>query len=131
MHLNASGQEKIVELIGQTINIFKKKQEKSPIVLKWVETQINSNHNEPNDKTTNQNATIITAVAAMVAASIKSSTMTATAAAVAAASSGTEPKPIRKSNRIKNATSVSQNDFLWIIKNTMEQLNSIRISRKL
>jgi Cu/Ag efflux pump CusA len=39
MHLNASGKEKTVELIGKTINLLKKKQDKSPIVLKWVETQ--------------------------------------------------------------------------------------------
>jgi xylose isomerase len=100
MHLNASGKEKTVELIGQTINILKKKQDKSPIILKWVETQINSNHNEPNDKTSNQNATIITTVAATVAASITTSATTATATEVAT-STGTVPKPIRKSNRIK------------------------------
>jgi hypothetical protein len=39
MHLNASGKEKIIELIGQAINLLKKKQDKSLIVLKWVETQ--------------------------------------------------------------------------------------------
>jgi hypothetical protein len=32
MHLNANGKNKTVELIKQTINILKRKQEKSPIV---------------------------------------------------------------------------------------------------
>jgi hypothetical protein len=56
MHLNASGKEKTVELMGQTINVLRKEQDESPIALKWVQTQLHSNHNEPNNKSRNQSA---------------------------------------------------------------------------
>jgi hypothetical protein len=58
---------------------------------------------------TNQSATMATTVTAMRASSITTSAMTAsTTAAVAATSTLTDQKSICKSNRIKNATSVSQ-----------------------
>jgi hypothetical protein len=64
MHLNANGKDKTVELIKQTISILKTKQEKSPIVLKWMETHTTLIHNELKDKTPNQSASIKTTVAA-------------------------------------------------------------------
>jgi hypothetical protein len=107
--------KKTVELVGQTINLLRKEQDESPIVLKWVETQLNSNHNEPNNKS-DQSATMVTTVTATRASSTTTSATTATASTTAVAatpSTRTDQKPIRKSNRIKNATSVSQCDFLW------------------
>jgi hypothetical protein len=38
MHLNASGKEKTIELMGQTINLLRKEKDESPIVLKWVDS---------------------------------------------------------------------------------------------
>jgi hypothetical protein len=63
MHLNANGKDKAVELIKQTINILKTKRDKSPTVLKWMETHTTLLHNELKDKTPNQNASTKTKVA--------------------------------------------------------------------
>jgi hypothetical protein len=47
MHLNASGKEKTVELIGRIINLLGKEHDESPIVLKWLETdEVNSTTKE-------------------------------------------------------------------------------------
>jgi hypothetical protein len=106
--------KKTVELMGQTINLLRKEQDESPIVLKWVETQLNSNHNEPNNKSTNQSATMVTTMTATRASTTTTSTSTVAVVATPT-STRTDQKPIHKSNRIKNATSVSQCDFLWEI----------------
>jgi hypothetical protein len=111
--LNASGKEKTVELMGRTITLLRKEQKESPIVFKWVGTQINLNHNEPNDKSINQSETMVTTVTATRASSVTTSVMTAAVAATT--STRTDQKLVRKSNRIKNATSVLQSDFLWEI----------------
>jgi hypothetical protein len=51
MHLNANGKDKTVELIRQTISTLKRKQVKSPIVLKWLENQTTFIQNELKKKT--------------------------------------------------------------------------------
>jgi hypothetical protein len=44
--VNASGKEKMAVFLGQNIKALKAKHDKSPLVLKWVETQIDLNQGE-------------------------------------------------------------------------------------
>lgn len=46
MHLNASGREKLAVFIGQNIKAFMVKHKVPPIMLKWVESQVDLNHEE-------------------------------------------------------------------------------------
>jgi hypothetical protein len=129
-HLNANGKDKTVELIKQTINRLKTKPEKSPIVLKWMETHTTLIHNELKDKTPNQNASIKTTVAASktiengdsskitspvsaAAATTVEADISLTAAKVATSQTGAVLNTIRKSKRIKNAVSELKSDLLW------------------
>jgi hypothetical protein len=50
MHLNASGKEKTVELIGRTINLLGKEHDESPIVLKWLETDLENLWDPPTSR---------------------------------------------------------------------------------
>jgi effector-binding domain-containing protein len=68
IHLNANGKDKTVELIKQTLNILKRKQEVSNSI-KMDGDSYYLIHNELKDKTPNQSASIKTTVAAEVAAS--------------------------------------------------------------
>jgi hypothetical protein len=53
MHLNVSGKDKTAELIIQTLKLFDRKREKSPIVIKWVETETAKKQNKLKDKAPN------------------------------------------------------------------------------
>jgi carboxypeptidase C (cathepsin A) len=46
MHMNVSGKEKMVVLLGQNIKAFMVKHKESPIILKWEEAQIDLNQGE-------------------------------------------------------------------------------------
>jgi hypothetical protein len=85
--------------------------------------QINLNHNEPSDRSANWGATVVTVVTATMTSAVTAPTATvATPASLAAteitvavpatsSSSRTDKKLLRKSKRIKNATSELQSDF--------------------
>jgi hypothetical protein len=45
-HLKASGREKLALLIGQNIKAHMVKYKDTPIMLKWIESQVESNHKE-------------------------------------------------------------------------------------